>query len=180
MFSSLVDLTSHSTDLSARLHPTKSQVFEWIISGQCTVESQGKTIAVVPDVQFHVNGPRGIVVRHFSEFVETHRKLRDCGESDDVQATITLTGFEPDAEPVLREMRDGSIMLVFAFIPPQVTERDSAKASQFDLNAFGAEIGKAAGVPVAWDDKEVFVIQRPKRNTVEKLRAFLQDYWKNA
>jgi hypothetical protein len=178
MFSGLVDLTSPSVDLAARLHPTKAEAFEWILTGQCSVTSEGKPIPVVPDAQLHVNNPRGgIAVRHFSEFLEGHRQLRDRGQSGDVRATITLAGFEPGAEPVLRQMRDGSLLLVFAFIPPRVTEGQPAKARRFDLNTFGAEVERAAGVPVAWDDKEVFVVQRPRSDTIERIRGFLQNYW---
>jgi hypothetical protein len=179
MFSTLVDLTSPSVDLAARLHPTKAEAFEWILTGQCSVVSEGKPVAVTPDVQLHVNRPQGgIAVRHFSEFLEGHRRLRDCGESDDVRATIPLAGFEPEAEPVLREMRDGSLLLVFAFLPPRVIEDQPAKAKRFDLHTFGEAVKKAAGVPVVWDDKEVFVVKRPRGNTIEKLRKFLQNYWK--
>jgi hypothetical protein len=178
MFSGLVDLTSLSADLAARLHPTKAEAFEWILTGQCFVTSEGKQTSVVPDIQLHVNNPRGgIAVRHFSEFLEGHRQLRDRGQSGDVRATVTLSGFEPGAEPVLREMRDGSLLLVFAFMPPRVTEGDPAKARRFDLNTFGAEVERAAGVPVAWDDKEVFVVKRPRGDTIERIRGFLQNYW---
>jgi hypothetical protein len=178
MFSGLVDLTSPSVDLAARLHPMKSEAFEWIITGQCSVTSEGKPAPVLPDVQLHVNNPRGgIAVRHFSELLEGHRQLRDRGPSGDVRVTVALAGFEPGAEPVLREMRDGSLLLIFAFIPPRVTEGQPAKARRFDLNTFGAEVERAAGVPVAWDDKEVFVVQRPQGDTVERIRRFLQSFW---
>jgi hypothetical protein len=178
MFSGLVDLGSPSVDFVARLHPTKAEAFEWIVTGQCSVASEGSPAAVIPDVQFHVNRPQGgAAVRHFSEFLEGHRRLRDRGESDDVRATTTLTGFEPDAEPVLRHMRDGSLLLVLAFIPPRVSEGQPDKVKRFDLNTFGTELERAAGVPVIWDDKEVFVVQRPRRDTVERIRCFLQDYW---
>lgn len=178
MFSRLIDLTSPSVDLTPRLHPTKTEAFEWIIAGHCSITCEGKPTNVVPDIQLHVNNPRGgIVVRHFSEFREGHRELRDRGQSSEVRATITLAGFEPGAEPVLCEMRDGSMLLVFAFIPPRVTEGDAAKGKRFDLNTFGADIERAVGVPVAWDDKEVFVIQQPRANTVERIRKFLQSYW---
>lgn len=178
MFSGMVDLTSPSVDLVARLHPTKAEAFEWIGGGQCAVTAEGKPAPVVPDVQFHVNSPRGgVAVRHFSEFLVSHRQLRDYGHSSEVRATIPLTGFEPGAEPVVREMRNGGLLLVFAFIPPRVAEGQPAKARRFDLNTFGAEVERAAGVPVVWDDKEVFVIQRPRADTVEKLRGFLQGYW---
>jgi hypothetical protein len=96
MFSGLVDLGSRSVDLAARLHPAKAEAFEWIVTGQCSVSSEGSPTAVLLDVQFHVNRPQGgIAVRHFSEFLEGHRRLRDRGESDEVRATTTLSGFEP-------------------------------------------------------------------------------------
>ena len=34
----------------------------------------------------------------------------------------------------------------------------------------------AAGVPVVWDDREVFVIQQPKPDTVEQVRTFIEGY----
>ena len=178
MFSGLVDLTSPSVDLAARLHPAKAEAFEWILTGQCSVAYEGKPIPVIPDVEFHVNNPRGgIVVRRFSEFVAAHRGLRDGGQSADVRATVALAGFEPEAEPVLREMRDGSLLLVFAFIPPRVIAGEPAKARRFSLDTFGAKVGKAAGAPVVWDDKEIFVVQRPRADTAERIRKFLQGFW---
>jgi hypothetical protein len=178
MFSGLVDLTSPAVDLAARIHPSKAEAFEWIISGQCSVTTEGKPTPVVPDVQLHVNNPRGgIAVRHFSEFFEASRQLRERGQSGEVRATVILAGFDPGAEPVLREMRDGNLLLVFAFIPPRVTEGQPAKARRFDLNTFGAEVERAAGVPVAWDDKEVFVVQRPRSDTSERIRGFVQSDW---
>ena len=129
-------------------------------------------------MQLHVNNPRGgLAVRHFSECSEASRQLRERGQASEVRATVTLAGFEPGAEPVLREMRDGSLLLVFAFIPPRVAEGRPAMSRRFDMNTFGAEVERAAGVPVAWDDKEVFVVQRPRTDTVERLRGFLQSYW---
>jgi hypothetical protein len=167
--------------LAARLHPTKAEAFECIVTGQCSVASEDSPSAVLPDVQFYVNTPQGgTAVRHFSEFLESCRRLRDHEQSDDVLATISLSGFEPDAEPVLREMRNGSLLLIFAFIPPRVCEDQPNKVKRFDLNTFGAEIEKAAGVTVVWDDKEVFVIQRPRSGTVERIRCFLQSYWESS
>lgn len=178
MFSTLVDLGSPSVDLVARLHPVKAEAFEWIVTGQCSVASEGQPTVVIPDVQLHVNTPRGgIAVRHFTELLEESRRLRERGESDDVRATMTLAGFEPDAEPVLREMRDGSLLLIFAFIPPRASESQPAKARRFDLDTFGHEVTRGAGVSATWDDKEVFVVQHPRGDTVERIRRFLQNYW---
>jgi hypothetical protein len=37
---------------------------------------------------------------------------------DEVVRTITLTGFEPEGEPQVRVMDDGSLLVVFNFMPP--------------------------------------------------------------
>jgi hypothetical protein len=178
MFSGLVDLTAPSVNVAARLHPAKAQAFEWIVTGHCrSVAPEGTPTAVIPDVEIHVNGPGGIAVRHFSEFLDRHRELQERGASDDVRATVTLGGFDPGAEPVVREMRDGSLLLIFAFIPPLVSEREPARATRFDLDTFGTEIEKGAGVPVIWDDRELFVIPHPRGDTVERIRQFLVNYW---
>jgi hypothetical protein len=178
LFSGLVDLTSSSVELAARLHPTKAEAFEWIIAGQCSVISEGKPIPVVPDILFHVNNPQGgSALRHFSEFLEQCRKLRNCGQAGDVRSTISLFGFEPRAEPVLREMHDGSLLLVFASIPPIGIQGGTAKLRRFHMNTFGTEIERAVGVPVVWDDRDVFVIRIPEADTIERVRGFLQGYW---
>lgn len=56
-------------------------------------------------------------------------------------------------------------------------EDQPANATRFDLDTFGEDVERAAGVPVTWDDKEVFVILRPQGDTVERIRAFLLNYW---
>jgi hypothetical protein len=190
MFSSVVDLTGPAENLAARLHPSKARAFEWIVTGQSpTVTSTGgqpepaaecvsADVNVVPDVQLHVNQPAGdTVVRHFSECLEHSRQLLNQGSCPGVQRTIVLAGFEPDGEPVLRQMQDGSFCLVFACLPPLATETDPEKAKRFDMNAFGEEIQQALKVAVAWDDREVFVIPQPDKDTVERLQQFLAEYW---
>jgi hypothetical protein len=178
MFSHLVDLSVSAADLIARLHPTKGEAFEWIITDQSSVVADGKSLKLLPDVQLCVNRPQGgLAFRHFAELLDNHRHLRDSGVSANVRATVVLGGFEPGAEPIVREMHDGSLLLIFAFIPPFASENRTRDGKQFDLDNFGAELERAAEVPVVWDDKEVFVIQRPQRDTIEKLRVFVRDYW---
>jgi hypothetical protein len=181
MFSGVANLGDPDFDLAARLHPIKATAFEWIIGGQCSVADQGTLVPVVPDVQFHVSKPEGgITIRHFSEFVSAHRQLAANGKSTTVRATTTLSGFEPDAEPVLREMHDGSLLLIFACMPPRVTEQDPAKASRFDLGAFGQDLERAAGVPLLWDDREIFIAQSPQRQTAKRLSDCIQGYWRRS
>jgi hypothetical protein len=190
LFSNLVDLTAPSVNLAARLHPAKAAAFERIVTRHCqlTVRNEaeaesvslepGEEIDVIPDVQLHVNSPQGgILERHFSEFLDRHRELLDRGSCTEVRSTTALPGFEPGAEPVPREMRDGSLLLVFFLLSPLVVETDPVMARRFDLDAFGTEIESAAGVPVIWADREVFVIQRPAGDTMNRIRQFLQNYW---
>jgi hypothetical protein len=188
MFSSSVDLTAPSANLAARLHPVKAQAFEWIVTGQrpsvmpTTVGDgalpAGEAISVIPDVEIHVNRREGgIVVRHFSEFLDRSKRLLLRGSDEDVERTTALVGFEPEAEPIVREMRDGSLLLIFGFMPPLVTESDPAKSQRFELTTFGTQVAEAASVPVAWDDRDVFVIPKPQNDTVERIGHFLASFW---
>jgi hypothetical protein len=190
MFSSVVDLSDPAVNLAPRIHPAKARVFEAVVTGQCRLTvrggspdgsspfAPGESFDTLPDVQFHVNQPDGgILKRHFSEFLDRSRELLERGACDEVRSTITLPGFDPDAEPILREIRDGSLLLIFGYLPPLVIESDPAKAQQFDLDAFGEELEKAAGVSMIWDDREVFVIKRPTSRTIDRIRQFLVNYW---
>jgi len=189
MFSGIVDLSTQSSNLAARLHPAKARAFEWIIAGtqssvtttessECTgAPSAREEVAIIPDVQFHVNGPTGIVVRHFSEIRANCKQLSEHGSCVDVRTTTTLAGFEPDAEPIVREMCDGSLLLVFSCMPPLITETDPKKAKRFNFHSFSADLAAALDVAVIQDDREVFAIQRPKADTLERLRRFLATYW---
>jgi hypothetical protein len=44
---------------------------------------------------------------------------------------------------------------------------------------FDKQIERAVGVPVLWDDREIFVISRPKPDTLERIRGFIQNYRKS-
>src|SRR5579872_5576627 len=190
MFSGIAELSTASDEVIARLHPVKAKVFEWIVAQESpTVSATPSAISApalksdpplkfVPDVQIHVPNPAGgQFVHHFSDLRERSRKLTQTGAEGNVRNTIYLEGFDPGAEPVVRELRDESWLLIFGFIPPLVTERDPAKARSFDRNTFDAEVEKALGVPVAWDDREIFVIRQPATETLDKIRQFVRGYW---
>lgn len=84
---------------------------------------------------------------------------------------IRLVGFDPDGEPQLRRMADGSLSVVFEFMPPSWAEEAPERFDDFDR-----QLARAAGAAVVWDDREVFVIARPAADTVERLRSFLGSY----
>ena len=84
---------------------------------------------------------------------------------------IPLAGFDPDGEPEVRVMADGSLCVVFNFMPPSWAEDAPERFDDFDR-----QLAAAAGVPVEWEDREFFPVPRPAPDTVERVRAFLGSY----
>jgi hypothetical protein len=70
-------------------------------------------------------------------------------------------------------MADGSLLIVFNFMPPSFVADVGGLGPFAD---FDRQLEQAAGVPVVWDDREVFVVQRPKRDTVDRIREYLESY----
>ena len=91
-----------------------------------------------------------------------------------VVKTIAVRGFDPDGEPEIREMSDGTIVLIFNFMPPSYAEDEEVEYADFD-----EQLERAIGVPVRRDDRELFVIPKPRKDTVEKLKSFLETYRAN-
>ena len=93
--------------------------------------------------------------------------------NDPIQ-TIPIFGFDPSGEPEIRIMRDGSISVVFNFMPPLFAENEPALSDRFE--DFDKQMERILGVDVRWEDREVFLIAGPRPDTVEKVRNFLQGY----
>lgn len=88
-----------------------------------------------------------------------------------VVRTIAVRGFDPAGEPEMRDMSDGSLVLVFNFMPPSYAEDEELEYADFD-----EQLEKAIGVRVRRDDRELFTIQQPQKDTAAKLMSFLQAY----
>ncbi|MBI3461568.1 MAG: hypothetical protein HY000_00695 [Planctomycetes bacterium] len=88
---------------------------------------------------------------------------------------IQLSGFDREGEPVIRVMADGCLYVVFEFMPPSYLEDAEGLGPFKDLDK---QIERAIGVPVAWEDREVFLIRQPKADTVGKIRTFVDGYRK--
>ena len=84
---------------------------------------------------------------------------------------IPLAGFDPEGEPEVRRTADGRLFVVFNFLPPSWAEDDPDRFADFDR-----QLAQAVGVPVAWEDREVFRIDHPAADTVERLGWFLAKY----
>lgn len=85
---------------------------------------------------------------------------------------IPLTGFDPEGEPEIRVMADGSWELVFNFMPPSWAEDNPERFDDFDR-----QLAVATGMDVEWDDREVFRFPEPAGDgVVDRLRRFLANY----
>jgi hypothetical protein len=85
--------------------------------------------------------------------------------------TITLEGFDPEGEPEIRIMDNGSLELVFNFMPPTWAEENPEAFDDFDV-----QLSEALDLEVLWEDRELFLIEEPAEDTVERIRAFLAEY----
>ena len=91
----------------------------------------------------------------------------------DVVKTIALKGFDPDGEPSIRVMSDGSLEIRFEFMPPSDVE-DAQGLGPFA--AFNRELSEAAGVPVLWEDRELFFVKQAPPGTLERIQTFIEGY----
>lgn len=88
---------------------------------------------------------------------------------------ITVTGFDPDGEPVIKKWSDGSLWIHFQAMPPFFSEENGTEA---EFANFESKIQDALGLPVRRDDREVFVIVQPNPDTVAKAKEWLEAYRK--
>jgi hypothetical protein len=91
-----------------------------------------------------------------------------------VVKTTAVSGFDPEGEPEIREMSDGTLTVIFNVMPPSYAEDEEAKYADFDK-----EMERAVGEPVDREDRELFLIRNPQSDTAEKLKAFLEGYRKS-
>ena len=89
---------------------------------------------------------------------------------------IDIKGFDPEGEPVIQKISDGSLQIVFNFMPPSYVDDDEAMG---DFDDFDKQIQAAIGVPVMWEDREIFVVETPENDTIDRLKSFLENYRDN-
>jgi hypothetical protein len=90
---------------------------------------------------------------------------------DEPIETITLEGFDSEGEPEIRIMDNGSLELVFNFMPPTWAEENPEAFDDFDV-----QLSEALDLEVLWEDRELFLIEEPGEDTVERIRDFLEHY----
>ncbi|HZT83786.1 MAG TPA: hypothetical protein VFA26_26380 [Gemmataceae bacterium] len=96
---------------------------------------------------------------------------------EDPVEVIALPGFDPEGDPEIQRMKDGSLWLVFNFMPPSwAPEEEYADLGR--CQDFDKRLEAAIGVPVLWDDREFFLIKRPRQDTLAAIQKFLADFRK--
>jgi hypothetical protein len=90
---------------------------------------------------------------------------------DEPVEVITLEGFDPEGEPEIRVMDNGSLELVFNFMPPTWAEENPEAFDDFDV-----QLSEVLDLEVLWEDREFFVIEEPSDDTVERIKQFLEHY----
>lgn len=167
MFSSKGDLASNTGELLARLHPVKRRLYDRISSG-APVEvmmrvEDGRTVQsrIHSNIQIHINRPEGGI------------EVLDYGSLTG-RAASSATGeavardFDAAGQPVIRQMPDRSFRLVFCSMPP----RAHPLGDKFDMEHFGEALIRSCKVPVTWEDRDVFHID--KSASAEDMRALLR------
>ncbi len=84
---------------------------------------------------------------------------------------IPLAGFDPEGEPHVWRMADGSLWVVFAFMPPSWADDAPERFDDFDQ-----QLALAIGVPIEREDREFFRVPCPASDTVARVQAFLAAY----
>jgi len=92
--------------------------------------------------------------------------------------TIEIKGFDSLGEPTITREDDGSLALTFNFMPPDNgTYEENLDMDIFDN--FDTELSNVLGVEVVWEDREFFNIPSPKKDTIDILKNYLENFWSN-
>lgn len=93
----------------------------------------------------------------------------------EILRTVGVSGFDPESEPTIQEMSDGSLEVWFEFMPPSDVERQGPSGLG-EFAELDQEMAAAAGAPVVWEDREFFRIEGAQAGTIERVKAFLEAY----
>lgn len=107
--------------------------------------------------------------------IEDPAKISLFHNDYEVKEKVAISGFDKEGEPEIRVMMDGSLFLVFNFMPPSNSVKENGDLKEFD--GFDEYLEEKLDVSVQWTDRETFFIQKPHSDTVEKLKYILENYW---
>ena len=170
LHSGVFELASDYGEIAARIHPLKQQLFDAILKGEeVAAQVDGVNVAVNRDVELHVNHPRRTLAHVLYAHVAGKLPVG-------VRGQLAVRGFDEGADPVIRQMRDGSYRVVFCTMPP----RRHALGAAFDVDAFGDALLNGVKAEVVWDDQDVIHVPAATQDEIRELYQFLFNYGKGA
>lgn len=90
---------------------------------------------------------------------------------------LEIKGFDSLGEPTITREVNGSLALTFNFMPPDNgAYEENLYMDIFDN--FDTELSKVLGIEVVWEDREFFNIPSPKKDTIDILKNYLENFWK--
>jgi hypothetical protein len=108
----------------------------------------------------------------------TEKKLSFEDLNDIIEKEVQVCDFG-GATPSLTLRKSGYIYLIVECPPFQDGDGNDidGDADFPEGDEFEDLISEYTGVTVDRDDREVFVIQKPKEDTLDKVKEFLENYW---
>ena len=163
MFSNVCDLANDHAEVLSRLHPVKKRLFDQVVAGAATPQFMaGQRV----HVELHVNKLRGgVEVLDYAALAHLPFN-KVIGEAH-------ARGFEPGAEPVIRQMRDKSFRLLFQAMPPL----HHVLGAAFDADHFCEQMAARCAADMHLDDRDVFYIApTASAADIKQIFAFMRDY----
>jgi hypothetical protein len=172
MFSNFFDLTIDYNEVLLRIHPQKKKFFDSVQSGTTMSVSTVDPKTAKPvnlkfsgQIDIHVNNPKGGL-----SAVNYSKLPKNLPES--IVNEIHIDGFDENAAPIIRVLKDNSLRLVFCSLPPS----QNRLGKNFDMDHFGNNLQKSVTAEIEWDDREVFYVKSQENNTIEQIINFIKNY----
>ncbi|MFZ6871589.1 hypothetical protein ACO0LF_05900 [Undibacterium sp. Di27W] len=171
MFSGAINLLNNPEEILLRIHPKKKAVFDSITDGSIhSIEvrdsASGKLVKqkINPQIKIHVNSPAGIVAVNYADIAHTPMKslVRD----------FQVQGFDDNAEPIIRLIKDGSLRVIFCTMPP----KKNILGNAFDMDHFARQLQKNVSSQFAWDDRDVFYFKSSEPSNVREITNFISKF----
>lgn len=91
---------------------------------------------------------------------------------DDGVEAYTIEGFDTECNwnPTIIKCSDGEINILFPEFPPDIV------ANSGDYDDFDKILEKVTGAKICWQDRELFSIEKPQADTMDKLKEFFLNY----
>jgi hypothetical protein len=105
--------------------------------------------------------------------LEANTVVEEISETE----TYTVKGFDSSGEPEISISDDGSLQLIFCFMPPLNGKDEPDESELWDV--FETVLSKKLGVEVLRDDREVFLIPNPNTDTKDVLINYLENFHRN-